>query len=106
MQNCVTHSSEFGEQKSVEFEWRAPNVSVGDLIFSASVLKEFNIFWVNHTAVLTSALPKDATAVDPVLQVFIYHACILPMERMIDRRQSFRKFYKNCQNKFGCSCQG
>lgn len=38
-------------------------------MFTATVLKEFEAFWVNHTAVVTATVPAGVSSVDPALEV-------------------------------------
>lgn len=65
----MTHGEDFEKTTKIELEWVAPSVPVGDLVFSATVLKSYKHFWVNHTAVLKSAQPANASAVEPPIQV-------------------------------------
>lgn len=65
----MTHGAKFEPAAMVELEWLAPNVSVGDLVFTATVLKDFEHFWVNHSVVLKSAQPAAASAVEPPMPV-------------------------------------
>ena len=60
LQNCVTHGKEFEKTESLEFEWKAPNISVGDLIFSATVVKSFEEFWVNNSVLLRAAVQVNS----------------------------------------------
>ena len=69
LQNCVTHGKDFEETTKIEMEWKAPSVSVGDIIFSASVIKDFETYWVNHTGYLTAVSPMNASAVDKQILV-------------------------------------
>jgi len=69
VENCVTHNKNFSKTGKVELEWKAPNVSVGNIMFSATVLKDYETYWVNLTGDLTAALPLVASAVDPPISV-------------------------------------
>ena len=70
-QNCVTHSKDFQETSTISLKWKAPNVSVGDLVFTATVAESYEVFWVNISAVLTAKMPAttDTAIVLPPLQV-------------------------------------
>ena len=60
LQNCITHGKEFEKTDFLEFEWKAPNISVGDLIFSATVVKSFEEFWVNNSVLLRAAVQVNS----------------------------------------------
>ena len=66
LQNCAAHGKDFKKTMKIEMEWKAPIVSVGDIImiFGASVINEFEIHWANHTGYLTVASPIIASSVD------------------------------------------
>ncbi|XP_067948548.1 putative ferric-chelate reductase 1 [Watersipora subatra] len=53
--NCLTHSEKSVNTNSEVFYWKAPAVNYGDLIFSATLVKSFEVFWVNVTAEIRAA---------------------------------------------------
>lgn len=59
--NCVTHfDTEIKTQERVL--WMAPNRSVGDVVFRASVVKTYDLFWMNvESPVLTADVPSADT---------------------------------------------
>lgn len=54
---------------SISFQWKAPNVSVGDLTISATIVKNYNTFWLNQTVSLTAAQSAENGAVTPARMV-------------------------------------
>ncbi|XP_013420216.1 ferric-chelate reductase 1 [Lingula anatina] len=54
--NCLTHSDNEDKTK-VQFKWKAPGVSEGDLIVRAAFVKDFEHFWANETHVLRAEVP-------------------------------------------------
>ncbi|XP_076439646.1 putative ferric-chelate reductase 1 isoform X2 [Babylonia areolata] len=64
--NMVTHTKAMRDEhvNKVTLTWKAPDTNVGDILFVASVVEDYQTFWTGVNATLTSELPLAA---DPPL---------------------------------------
>ncbi|KAL3864280.1 hypothetical protein ACJMK2_005976 [Sinanodonta woodiana] len=54
--SIVTHRNN-DEVQMLEFTWKAPDQNVGNIIFVATVVEKYNLFWFNITTELRSGQP-------------------------------------------------
>ncbi|KAL8591592.1 hypothetical protein ACOMHN_030478 [Nucella lapillus] len=60
--NMVTHTSTMSAETVTEvtLTWKAPDTNVGNIVFVASFVENYDTFWTGVTATLTTAQPETA----------------------------------------------
>ena len=65
----MTHGTNFTTTNEIVLEWTAPSASAGDLVISATLVRDFQNFWVGQNVPLTASQAAADGAVVPARQV-------------------------------------